>query len=251
MTNMKKRIHEGPQAVDQSLYTSVNFKDGVVGSSAPSRDKINPSLLADIEAAAKKVGITASVTTAVSGHKSGSRHSTGHAVDIAMVNGQGFSSKADAEKKGIYQAINSFVQALSSMGYVINSESGNDKAVLTFGFPNHDNHIHVSRKSDDGESTPSTTPQTTTPSKPSKTDTSTTTKTTSTDKSSPSSTTSPGSDHGIYNFLDTALDPLKSMGNAFSKKWDEAMSKTQKESIDEETNMINEEINRIKQIMKS
>lgn len=249
---MKKRIHEGPQAVNQSLYTSVNFKDGVVGNSTPSRDNINPSLLADVEAAAKKVGITASVTTAVTGHRAGSRHETGHAVDIAMINGQGFSSKADAEKKGIYQAINSFVQALSSMGYVINSESGNDKAVLTFGFPNHDNHVHVSRKSDDGESTPSTTQTTTVPTKTSKTDTSTTTKTTtSTDKSSSSPTSSPGSDHGIYNFLDTALDPLKSMGNAFSKKWDEAMSKTQKESIDEETNMINEEINRIKQIMKS
>jgi hypothetical protein len=243
---MRKEIHEAPQSVNQSLYTSVNFKDGVVGNSTPSRDKINPSLLADIEAAAKKVGVTVSVTTAVTGHRAGSRHETGHAVDIAMVNGLGFSSKADAEKKGIYQAINSFVQALSSMGYVINTESGNDKAVLTFGFPNHDNHVHISRKSDNGESTPSTTQTTTTPTKTTKTNASTTTKTTT----SPSSS-SPGEDHGVYDFLDKALDPLKSMGDAFSKKWDEAMSKTQKESIDEETNMINEEINRIKQIMKS
>jgi hypothetical protein len=239
---MKKKIHEAPQAVNQSLYTSINFKDGVVGNSAPSRDKINPSLLADVEAAAKKVGINASVTTAVTGHRAGSRHETGNAVDIAMINGLGFSSKADAEKKGIYQAINSFVQALSTMGYVINSESGNDKAVLTFGFPNHDNHIHISRKSDNGESTPTTT-QTTTPTKTNTTTTKTTT--------SPSSSTSTGNDHGVYNFLDTALDPLKSMGDALSKKWTEAMSKTQKESIDDETNMINEEINRIKQIMKS
>jgi hypothetical protein len=39
------------------------------------------------------------------------------------------------------------------MGYKVNSERGNDKAVLWFGFPNHHHHVHISRKSDDGGST--------------------------------------------------------------------------------------------------
>jgi len=244
MINMKKRIHEAPQAVNQSLYTNVNFKDGVVGNSTPSRDKINPSLLADIELAARKVGVIASVTTAVSGHGPGSRHESGQAVDIAMFNGQGFSSKSDAEKKGIYQAINSFVQALSSMGYVINSESGNDKAVLTFGFPNHDNHVHVSRKSDTGEST-----------QVSKNDTKNDTKKeTKSDTETPTSGNTSGSlsnsgtdTYGIYDGLSNLIEPLVGMGKEFENKW----GKSTNESKITDDLLINEEIDRIKQIMKS
>jgi hypothetical protein len=239
MTKMRKRIHEAPQEVNQSLYTSVNFKDGVVGDSAPSRDKINPSLLADIEEAAKKVGVTASVTTAVSGHRSGSRHETGHAVDIAMFDGKGFSSKADAEKKGILQSINSFVQALSSMGYVINSESGNDKAVLTFGFPNHDNHVHVSRKSDNGGEGGSLTK--TEKKTDTTTDKKTDTTTTQTTKSSDSSSSGFTDTYGIYDGLSSMITPLTKVGDELKSKFGKSMSESK----------INEEINRIKQIMKS
>ena len=152
---MRRDLPEAPEKVDPSLYTSTDFRPYVVGNSNPLADKINPSLLKDVDAAARRAGVKVSVTTAVSGHDKGSRHETGHAVDIAMVNGMGYRSEKDAEKKGIYDDIMRFVDALEDMGYIKNSESGNDKAVLTFGFPGHHHHVHVSRKSDDGESTSS------------------------------------------------------------------------------------------------
>ena len=149
---MDKNINEAPSSVNTSLYQNTDFKDRVVGSSTPSKDKINPSLLAYIDKAAKAAGVKVSVTTAVTGHKNSGRHPKGNAVDIAMVNGKGFSSLSAAKSNGIYDAINKFVSELISMGYTKNSESGNDKAVLTFGFPGHDNHVHVSRNSDGGVS---------------------------------------------------------------------------------------------------
>jgi len=121
------------------VYDNVDFKDRVVGSSTPSKDNINVSLLQDIQTAAKEAGVKVDITTAVSGHDKGTRHESGNAVDIAMINGKAVSSsnRADADK---------FVDALVSMGYTKNVESGNEKAVLTFGFPGHDNHVHVSNK---------------------------------------------------------------------------------------------------------
>lgn len=142
---MKNNIIE---TYTSSGFPNVNFGDKIVGSATPSKDVINQDLLKDVSDAAKKAGVEVSITTAVTGHKKGGRHETGNAVDIAVVNGLGFSGgKKDAEKKGIYDDIMKFVDALESMGYKKNVESGNDKAVLTFGFPGHDNHIHISRKS--------------------------------------------------------------------------------------------------------
>ena len=152
---MDKNINEAPSSVNKSLYHNTDFKDKVVGSSTPSKDKINPSLLADVDKAAKAAGVKVSVTTAVTGHKNSGRHPKGNAVDIAMVNGKGFGSMSVAKSNGIYDDINKFVDELVKMGYKKNSESGNDKAVLTFGFPGHDNHVHVSRNSDSGESSTS------------------------------------------------------------------------------------------------
>lgn len=167
---MNKDIKEAPEKVDPSIYTNTDFKPFVVGDSNPLADKINPSLLKDIDIAAKKANIDISVTTAVSGHRKGSRHETGHAVDIAMVNGKGFQSEKDAQKKGIYDGMMRFVRELENMGYIKNSESGNDKAVLTFGFPGHHHHVHVSRKSDDGLSHESGHSDNTTPSGETKND---------------------------------------------------------------------------------
>jgi hypothetical protein len=138
ITNSKKLVKE---VVD--TYDNVNFKDGVVGSSAPSKDNINPSLLSDIQIAAKNAGVTVDITTAVSGHgektKSGniSRHPSGNAVDIAIIDGRAVSPYNRS-------VVNKFVDELVKLGYVKNSESGNPKAVLTFGVPGHDNHIHIS-----------------------------------------------------------------------------------------------------------
>jgi len=149
---MKRNLSEAPTSVNKSLYTNTDFKDKIVGSSTPSKDKINPSLLADVDKAAKAANVKVSITTAVTGHRNSGRHPKGNAVDIAMVNGKGFGSMSAAKSNGIYDDINRFVDELVKMGYKKNSESGNDKAVLTFGFPAHDNHIHVSRNSDDGTS---------------------------------------------------------------------------------------------------
>jgi hypothetical protein len=120
------------------VYSNVDFKDRVVGSSTPSKDNINVALLKDVQTAAERANVKVDVTTAVSGHKTGkSRHTTGNAVDIAIINGKAVSNsnRGDADK---------LVGELIKMGYTKNRESGNPKAVLTFGFPGHDNHVHVS-----------------------------------------------------------------------------------------------------------
>jgi hypothetical protein len=151
----RNNLNEVSEFVNQSLYPNLKFKDKIVGNSTPTKDKINPSLLADIQKAAKIANVGPIITTAVSGHKNSGRHPYGNAVDIAMFRDKGFSSERDAQSKGIYQDIVNFVNALVSMGYVKNQESNNDKAVLTFGFPGHDNHVHVSRKSG-GDTSPVT-----------------------------------------------------------------------------------------------
>jgi hypothetical protein len=123
----------------EDVYDNVDFKDNVVGDSTPSKDTINLALLQDVQTAAKNAGLKVDITTAVSGHRPSQRHDSGNAVDIARINGKAVSrsNRADADK---------LVDALVSMGYTKNVESGNDKAVLTFGFEGHDNHVHVSNK---------------------------------------------------------------------------------------------------------
>lgn len=137
-------------------YSNVDFKDNVVGNSTPSRDNINTKLLQDIQNAAKSAGVKVDITTAVTGHKKGTRHETGNAVDIAIINGKAVSSsnRADADK---------LVAALVSMGYTKNAEGpSNPKSVLTFGFKGHDNHVHVSNTTGTASPQPTTTTQDTT-----------------------------------------------------------------------------------------
>jgi murein DD-endopeptidase MepM/ murein hydrolase activator NlpD len=132
------------------VYDNVDFKDYAVGKSTPSKDTINIALLQDVQSAAKAAGVKVDITTAVSGHDKGTRHESGNAVDIAIINGKSVSpsNRADADK---------LVNALVSMGYSKNIESGNDKAVLTFGFEGHDNHVHVSNKTNTTSDNPTTT----------------------------------------------------------------------------------------------
>ena len=133
------------EAVDPG--NNVDFKDGVVKNSFPSRDNINQQLLKDVQDAAKAANVNVSITTAQSGHESlPSRHPSGNAVDISIINGKNVSpaNRSDADQ---------FVNALVKMGYVKNSESGNPKAVLTFGFKGHDNHVHVSNQGDSSSAT--------------------------------------------------------------------------------------------------
>ena len=147
ISDMKK--NKVTEAVDN--YSNVDFKDWVVGNSRPSQDNINVSLLQDVQTAAKNANLKVDVTTAVSGHKPGTRHESGNAVDIAMINGKAVSLKnrADADK---------LVGELIKLGYLKNvAESGNDKVVLTFGMKDHDNHVHVSKKSNTASSDASST----------------------------------------------------------------------------------------------
>jgi hypothetical protein len=122
-----------------SGYKNVKFTS--IGLGTPSADRINPKLLSDISIAAVNAGVTVDVTTAVSGHTSSpSRHNAGNAVDIAIING-----KAVSTNSSVKSTVDSFVSQLIALGYNKNAEGqSNPKAVLTYGFANHDDHVHVS-----------------------------------------------------------------------------------------------------------
>lgn len=151
ISDMKK--NKVTEATDN--YSNVDFKP--LKGSNPAADNINVSLLQDVQTAAKNANLKVDITTAVSGHDSGTRHESGNAVDIAIINGKAVSlnNRADADK---------LVNELIKLGYTKNVESGNDKAVLTFGFKGHDNHVHVSKKSNTPSSSTNTENGTETPS---------------------------------------------------------------------------------------
>lgn len=141
ISDMKK--NKVTEATD--VYSNVDFKK--LKGSNPLGDNINTSLLQDIQTAAKNANLKVDVTTAITGHKPGTRHETGNAVDIAIINGKAvsLSNRGDADK---------LVNELIKLGYAKNvAESGNNKVVLTFGVKDHDNHVHVSNKSNTSSST--------------------------------------------------------------------------------------------------
>jgi len=127
-------------------------------------DSVNKPLLDDIDAAAKAAGLTATVTTASTGHsiktKTGntSRHGQQTAVDIAILNGIGAGGATNsADGNSEFRSLgNKLAKALVSMGYTLNTESGNSKAVLwqTDTGGNHYNHLHVSNNSGESGTTP-------------------------------------------------------------------------------------------------
>jgi hypothetical protein len=240
---MKKYLNEAPSSVNKSLYHNTDFRDGVVGKSTPSKDKINPSLLADVEKAAKAANVKVSVTTAVTGHKNSGRHPKGNAVDIAMVNGKGFGSKSEAISNGIYDHINRFVDELVKMGYKKNSESGNDKAVLTFGFPAHDNHVHVSRNSDSGTSSSDETKDDDT-----KDNQDNTKDKIDNNLKTMTSDIKPKSDFKTPLFGDTSAEAEDSSNYGLVNKFIDMI--THKENVEIKNNTLSEEIKRIKQLLK-
>lgn len=157
----KQIINEFNRTQVSGMGKNLTYIDGVVPGSKPSIDlpKVNKDLLKDINTAAEKSGVEVSITTAKTGHGPGGRHGKYEAVDIAVVNNKGFPDEKMAIKNGIHDDIKRFVDALITLGYKKNIESGNDKSVLTFGFPGHHHHIHVSRKFGAGQSVPSDTEQ--------------------------------------------------------------------------------------------
>jgi hypothetical protein len=126
-------------------YSNILFGTGYLGNVYQDYldQKISTNLLNDINAAASKAGVTVVITTAVDNHPvTNSRHPLGKGVDIAIINGE---SVGQANKSTVQKFTDILVVDLN---YAFNSESGNDKAVLTYGFRdgNHETHVHVSNR---------------------------------------------------------------------------------------------------------
>jgi hypothetical protein len=128
-------------------YSNITFTDKA------KTDKVNRALLDDVNLAAKRAGLGIRIGTITTGHPSmtsgkSSRHPDGIAVDVDMIDGEAVSKK-------IKDTVEKFNYELEKLGYKRNVERGTDKAFLTFGFKNHDNHVHVSNTTDvateDGE----------------------------------------------------------------------------------------------------
>jgi hypothetical protein len=134
-------------SVDSGTYANIKFASGKLGS--PGSEKLNPSLLSAISAAAVNAGVTVTITTGIGGHDANtnsgnvSRHTTGNAVDIAIIDGiAAKTGNAIAKEKA-----DKFVSQLITAGFSRNVESGNPKAVL-WNTSGHYNHIHVSFRPD-------------------------------------------------------------------------------------------------------
>jgi hypothetical protein len=131
-------------------------------------DSVNKALLDDLNTASKSAGIIATVTTASTGHPSStnsgskSRHPQKTAVDIALLNGIGSGGATNsANGNSEFRSLgNKLRDALVSMGYSLNVETGKNKAVLwqTDTGGNHYNHLHVSNNSGETGGTPTATP---------------------------------------------------------------------------------------------
>lgn len=159
-----KRLNEGKVKLRDTNYSHLKFDmDGT------QNDLINTALLDDLNEAGKNTGILITITTAVSGHnkytKDGriSRHGSGIAVDIGMLNGIGDGSATDKNFKPEFRELGNKVKdyLVNNLGYSWNRESGNEKAVLwlTYIGGNHYNHLHVSNKNEEkSESSDVTTP---------------------------------------------------------------------------------------------
>jgi murein DD-endopeptidase MepM/ murein hydrolase activator NlpD len=162
LTNNKNIISE----LELVKLNDTNYSNLKYDSDGTQFDSVNKPLLDDLDAAAKAAGITATITTALTGHsdktKTGnkSRHGQQTAVDISILNGIGSggatnSANGSAEFRELG---NKLKDALVSMGYSLNVESGNNKAVLwqTNTGGNHFNHLHVSNNSGESGTAPTT-----------------------------------------------------------------------------------------------
>lgn len=160
-------IKEGLVKLSDTAYTNVKYdQDGT------QNDLVNKPLLDDIQSAAKSVGIVATITTAKTGHNTNvkdsnrvSRHMNGTGLDVAILNGigSGGASNGSNGSAEFRELGNKLKDALVSMGYIWNTESGNDKAVMwqTNTGGNHFNHLHISNRLNVGSGEPTTTNDTT------------------------------------------------------------------------------------------
>ena len=160
LTNNKNILSE----LELVKLNDTNYSNLKYDSDGTQFDSVNKPLLDDLDAASKAAGITTTITTASTGHsiktKTGntSRHGQQTAVDIAILNGVGAggatnASNGNAEFRSLGTKL---ANALVSMGYTLNTESGNSKAVLwqTNTGGNHFNHLHVSNNSGESGTAP-------------------------------------------------------------------------------------------------
>jgi len=162
LTNNKNILSE----LELIKLNDTNYSNLKYDSDGTQSDSVNKPLLDDINAAAKAAGVTATVTTASTGHPANtvngkpSRHGQRTAVDIAILNGIGSGGATNGANGNSDFRIfgNKLKDALVSMGYTLNSESGNSKAVLwqTNTGGNHFNHLHVSNNSGESGTEPTT-----------------------------------------------------------------------------------------------
>jgi len=145
---IKKPINEVMVVISsiESSYPNIIFHERTKG------DKLNKALLDDLQKAAKANDFKITVDFAKTGHgkfaRSGnvSRHYKNAAVDIDFIFSNG--KKYPVSQKNI-DIVEKFTDTLVNLGYNKNAEGTlHPKSVLTFGFPNHSNHIHVSNTSD-------------------------------------------------------------------------------------------------------
>jgi hypothetical protein len=162
LTNNKNILSE----LELVKLNDTNYSNLKYDSDGTQFDSVNKPLLDDLNTASKAAGITATITTASSGHSAktvtgnASRHPQQTAVDISILNGVGSGGASNsANGSAEFRALgNKLKDALVSMGYTLNSESGNNKAVLwqTDKGGNHFNHLHVSNNSGESGTTPTT-----------------------------------------------------------------------------------------------
>jgi hypothetical protein len=124
-------------------YSNILFGTGNLGNVYQDYldKKISANLLADINSAASSAGVIVVITTAVDKHSNSkpSRHPEGKAVDIAIINGESVGPRTTG-------LVDAFVDQLIAKLYIKNVESINPRSVLTFPYPNHDTHVHVSNR---------------------------------------------------------------------------------------------------------
>jgi len=142
--NNRKIIYEievKPSEVENQ-YPNLIFADRT------KNDKINKSLLDDINDAARSIDAKVTIDYAKTGHKpftdngNITRHWRNSAVDIDFIVVGDKKYVVSLENRDI---VEKFTNALQSMGYNKNSETpSHPKAFLTFGFEGHSNHVHVS-----------------------------------------------------------------------------------------------------------
>jgi len=133
----------------KSNYPNLIFHDRTA------KDSISKALLDDLQKAADLNDMKITIDFVKTGHgkktKSGkmSRHNTNQAVDIDFVI---VNNKKISVNPSNRVVIEKFTNTLENMGYKKNAEYSSEgkfpKSVLTFGFPDHNDHIHVSNLTD-------------------------------------------------------------------------------------------------------